>query len=77
MPGIDANTARYERKEIMKRTALRVRNIPAARIDTGKDALWSDLAGTFDDRVSETLVDYEDEREAVEAVAQRAMRSVN
>lgn len=61
----------------MKRNALRARKIPAARTDTAKAAPWSDFAGTFDDRVSEGLVDYEDEREAVEVVAQRAMRSAD
>jgi hypothetical protein len=52
----------------MKRTALRARKIRVARTDSGHAALWSDLAEPFDDRVSESLVDYEDEREAMEIV---------
>jgi hypothetical protein len=52
----------------MKRTALRVRKIPVAPTGTGTAAPWSDFSDTFDDRVSESLVDYEDEREAMEVV---------
>ena len=61
----------------MKRTALRTRNVPVAWSDLDYDALKGDFADNFDDRVSESLVDYEDEREAVEIVVQRMIRSVN
>ena len=40
-------------------------------------ALQGDFSDTFDDRVSEDLVDYEDEREAVEVVVQKMIRTVN
>jgi hypothetical protein len=40
-------------------------------------AMWSDLADTPEDRVSESLVDYEDEREAVEAVVPGMIASVH
>jgi hypothetical protein len=61
----------------MKRTALRARKIPVARTDSGNVAPWGDLADTFEDRVSESLVDYEDEREVVEVVLQGTTRSVH
>ena len=61
----------------MKRTAHRARKIPVTPTGQGNSAPWDDFPDPFDDRVSENLVDYEDEREAVEAVTQRAMRSVN
>jgi hypothetical protein len=61
----------------MKRTALRSRKAPVAWSDLEYAALHGDFADTFDDRVSETLVDYEDEREAVEVVVQRVPRTVN
>jgi hypothetical protein len=52
----------------MKRTALRPRRIPVVPTDTENGAPWGDFADTFDDRVSESLVDYEDEREALQLV---------
>ena len=61
----------------MKRTALRSRNVPVAWRDLEHAALQGDFADTFDDRVSESLVDYEDERETVEIVVQRMIRNVN
>jgi hypothetical protein len=61
----------------MKRTAFRSRKVPVAWSDPEYAALQGDFADTFDDRVSESLVDYEDEREAVEVVVQRMTRTVN
>ena len=57
----------------MKRNALRARKIQATPTDAELAVLWSDVGDAdpgdaFEDRVSESLVDYEDEREAVEAV---------
>lgn len=77
MPRIDGNTARYERKRIMKRTALRARKIPLVPADFGSAARWDDPADLFEDRVAESLVDYDDEREALEAVVPRTNHSLN
>ncbi len=60
----------------MKRIALRSRKVPVAWSDPEYAALQGDFADTFDDRVSESLVDYEDEREVVEVV-RRMIRTVN
>ena len=61
----------------MKRTLLRTRKVPVAWSDLGYAALQCNFADSFDDRVSESLVDYEDEREAVEVVVQGMNRTVN
>jgi hypothetical protein len=61
----------------MKRNALPARNVPAAWSDLGYAALQGKLADTFDDRVSESLFDCEDEREAVEVVVQGMRRTLN
>ena len=61
----------------MKRTALRTSKVPVAWSDLGYAALQGNIADTFDDRVSESLVDYEDEREAVEVVVQGMKRTLN
>ena len=61
----------------MKRPALRSRKVPPAWSDLGYAALQGNCSDTFDDRVSESLVDSEDEREAVEAVGQVVIRTLN
>lgn len=61
----------------MKRTPLRTNKGPVAWSDLGYAALQGNFADTFDDRVSESLVDYEDEREAIEVVVQSMNRTVN
>ena len=61
----------------MKRSALRSHKVPLAWSDLGYAALRGNCSDTFDDRVSEILVDCEDEREAVEAVGQTMIRTVN
>ena len=61
----------------MKRPALRSRKLPLAWSDLGYAALRSNFSDTFDDRVSESLVDGEDEREAVAAVGQAVIRTLN
>jgi hypothetical protein len=61
----------------MKRPALRPRKVPPAWSDLGYAALQGNFCDTFDDRVSESLVDSEDEREAVEAVEQAVIRTLN
>jgi hypothetical protein len=45
--------------------------------NTENAAMWSDLADTPEDRVSESLVDYEDERGAAEAVVPGMIASVH
>jgi len=50
---------------------------PVAWSDLGYAALQGNLADTFDDRVSENLVDYEDEREVVDAIVRGLSRTVN
>jgi hypothetical protein len=61
----------------MKRTAFRTRKIPVAWSDLEYAALQGNFSDNFDDRVSESLVDYEDEREALDVVVQKVVRSVN
>lgn len=61
----------------MKRPALRSRKVPPAWSDLGYAALRGKFSDTFDDRVGESLVDGEDEREAVEAVGQAVIRTLN
>ena len=61
----------------MKRIALCTRKIPVSWSDLAYAALQGNFADSFDDRVSESLVDYEDEREAVEVVVQGMNRTVN
>ena len=62
---------------MMKRTAPRSRKVPVAWNDLAYAAQQGHFADTFDDRVSESLVDYEDEREAVEVVVHGMIRTVN
>ena len=52
----------------MKRSAHRTSRVPVAPAELDSPARWGDLADFFEDPVSENLVDYEDEREAVEVV---------
>jgi len=76
MPKIHRTTTRPEGAQIMKRTALRTRKVPVTPSDPRVAAPWDDF-DTSDDRVSESLFDYEDEREAVEVLVQRTIRTVN
>lgn len=62
----------------MKRTALRTRKVRVPARDLRNARLRrSDFADSFEDRVSDNLFDYDDERETVEVVVQRMIRSVN
>ncbi len=63
----------------MKRAAHRSHKVRVALRDLEHAALQGNFADTFDDRVCESgsLFDCEDEREAVEAVEQRTIRTVN
>ena len=61
----------------MKRVAPRSRKVQLTHRGPEHAALLGFFADTFDGRVSESLVDYEDEREAVEVVVQRINRTVN
>ena len=61
----------------MKRTSLRARKVPVAWSDFEYSALQGSFADSFDDAVDEDLIDYDDEREAVEVVVQRTSRTLN
>jgi hypothetical protein len=61
----------------MKRTALRTRKAPAIPAYLAARAPWDRLAQSFDDDIDEDLVDYDDEREAVDLVLHGTTRSVN
>ena len=61
----------------MKRTAFRTRKVPITPADFQSAAPWDDLAETFEDRVSDSVVDYDDEREAMEVVLPGTLQSMN
>ena len=61
----------------MRRTPVRISKVPVAWSDLGYAALQGNVPDTFDDRVGENLVDYEDEREALDVVVQGMHRAVN
>jgi len=61
----------------MKRTALRTRKVPVVPAHLRAAAPWDPLADSFEEGVSEDLVDYDDEREAVDIVVHRTIRSIN
>ena len=61
----------------MRRTRIPARKGPAVWRDLGPVALPAAFADTFDDRVGDDLFDCEDEREAVEVVAQEMRRTLN
>jgi len=60
----------------MKRRQIRTGNAPRPWSDLGYAALQGGLVDTFDDRVSEDLIDRDDEREAVDSVVNRMNRSL-
>ena len=61
----------------MKRTALRSRKVQAPPAQLPASAPWDHLADSFEEGVSEDLVDYDDEREAVEMVVHGTSRAIN
>jgi hypothetical protein len=61
----------------MKRTALRTRKVQAPPAQLPASAPWDHLADSFEEGVSEDLVDYDDEREVVDIVAHGINRSIN
>lgn len=61
----------------MKRMPVHIGKVPVAWGDLGYAALQTGFTDTFDDRVGDNLVDYEDEREAVEVVVHGMNRAVN
>lgn len=61
----------------MKRTALRSRKTPVVPAPLRAAAPWDPLADSFEEGVAEDLVDYDDEREAVEMVVHGPSRSIN
>jgi len=61
----------------MRRTALRTRKVPVDPAHLATAAPSDHLADSFEDYVSEDLVDYDDEREAVDLVVHGSLRSVN
>ena len=61
----------------MKRTAVRTRKVPAVPAYLVARAPWDHLAKSFEDDFDEDLVDYDDEREAVDLVLHGTTHSVN
>jgi hypothetical protein len=61
----------------MKRSRARAGNAPLPWSDLGYAALQGGVVDTFDDRVSEDLIDRDDEREAVDSVVNGMNRSLN
>lgn len=59
----------------MKRTALRTPRVPLPAVDLRSAAQWDELADALEDPVSESWIDYEDEREAMEVIAPGTIRS--
>jgi hypothetical protein len=61
----------------MKRTALRTRSAPVVPTHLATDGLSDSLAESFEEDIDEELVNYDDEREAMNVVVQGTFRSVN
>ena len=61
----------------MKRSVHRTSTVPVAPAELDLSVSLGDLADYFEDPVSEYLVDYEDEREAVEAVVPGGIGSLH
>ncbi len=61
----------------MKRTADRTRKVPVAWSDVDYPEMRAGFADTLDDRIPEVFVDYDDEREVIEVLAQRMIRTLN
>ena len=61
----------------MRRTALRTRKIPVAPAQLATVVPPDHLADSFEDYVSEDLVDYDDEREVMDVVVHGSLHSVN
>ena len=61
----------------MKRTALRTRSAPIVPTHLAMDGQSDSLADSFEEDFDEELVDYDDEREAMDVVVHAALRSVN
>lgn len=77
MPNIHGITTRFEKERLMKRSAHRTSRAPVAPAEFDLSVPLGNLADYFEDPVSENLVDYEDEREAVEVVAPGMIGSVH
>jgi hypothetical protein len=61
----------------MKRTALRTRKASVAPTHFAARTPWDSLADSFEDYISEDLVEYDDEREAVDVVVHGSIHSLN
>jgi len=61
----------------MKRTALRSRKATVVPTHFGNATPSDGLADSFEDYLSEDLVEYDDEREAVDVVVHGSIHSVN
>ena len=59
----------------MKRTALRTRKVQPTHAATAVPL--DSLADSFEDYISEDLVEYDDEREVVDVVVHGSLHSVN
>ena len=61
----------------MKRTALHTRKALVVPTHLARAVPWDHLADSFEDYISEDLVEYDDEREAVDVVVHGSIHSVN
>ena len=61
----------------MKRTALRTRSAPVVPSHLVMDGQSDSLADSFEEDFDEELVDYDDEREAMDVVVHGTLHSVN
>ena len=61
----------------MKRTGPRTHETPVPPTDLGFARWAGDLADRFEDYASESLIDHDDEREAVGVVLEGASRSAD
>jgi hypothetical protein len=71
------HTSTRSQGNVMKRTVLRTHRAPLPAVDLKSAAQWEALADALEDPVSESSIDYDDEREAMEVVAPGAIRSPN
>ena len=61
----------------MKRTALRTRSAPVVPTHLAMDLQSDSLAESFEEDIGEDLVDYDDEREAMDVIVHGTLHSVN
>lgn len=72
--------ANRQRGEIMKRSAIRSRNVPVLPLAWNEAefaAQWANVSDTCDDRVSENIFDVEDEYAEVDIIVRRMTHNAN